>query len=62
PLPAIRMKLGLKRAAIGDEVVVLTDHSCTVPTLVDQAAKLGYRSTVSEVAAGLWQVTVRRDH
>ncbi len=62
PIPNLKARRQLHAAAAGDVIVVETDHSCAALSLEKEMKRLGHRVTVTEVAAGVWQVAVRKGH
>ncbi|MDI6812355.1 MAG: sulfurtransferase TusA family protein [Desulfitobacteriaceae bacterium] len=62
PIPIIKSQRKLKVMAIGDSLVLETEHSCTARGLVVWAQKEGYPISESEVAAGIWRLTIAKTH
>jgi len=58
PVPNLKVQAALKEMRPGDKVVLLTDHSCTVPTLKGEMAKRRLKVKVEEVDYGIWQITI----
>lgn len=58
PVPVIRARLALKRASLGDVILVETDHSCAMKSVPEVLCSLGYNPEVYEVAPGVWRIRV----
>lgn len=62
PIPVIKSQRKLKVMAIGDVLVLETEHSCTARGLAVWAQKEGYSISENEVAAGIWRLTITKTH
>lgn len=62
PIPIIKSQRKLKGMAIGDVLILETEHSCTARGLVVWAQKKGYSISENEVAAGIWRLTITKAH
>ena len=60
PIPNMMVREKLKEAAMGDTIVLETDHYCAKLTVASEMEKLGHKVSVTQVAAGVWQIAVRK--
>ena len=60
PAPLIKAEARLRAMAPGDQLIMESDHSCTVRLLREHLRKLPCRFQVAEVAEGIWQFVIER--
>lgn len=60
PVPNMMIREKLAELALGEVVVLETDHYCAKLTVAAEMKKLGHRVTVTQVAPGIWQIIVRK--
>lgn len=61
PIPNLKVQDALSRAQAGDQIMLLTDHSCTVTTIKEEMRRRRLRPKVEEVENGIWQITITVD-
>lgn len=54
PVPMLKIESKLKTAMPGDEFLLITDHSCTLPNIMGKYSKIVTK--IEEVMLGVWQV------
>lgn len=60
PTPLNKAEAALRQMAVGDRLVMESDHSCTVRLMREHLRKLPCRFRVTEVADGIWQFEIER--
>ena len=60
PIPLIKAEKALKKAEVGDVVILETDHSCTLQFLPERLRKFKCRIVSKEVAFGIWQIEIEK--
>lgn len=58
PIPNLKVRDTFSRAKAGDAIVLLTDHSCAVTTVMDEMRRYRLRPKVEEIANGIWRLTI----
>jgi len=58
PVPNIMVREKLKEIAVGEVIVIETDHSCARQTIQSEMKKLGHRVMIRKVAKGVWQLAI----
>jgi TusA-related sulfurtransferase len=58
PIPNSKVQSKIKKLQPGDSIVLLTDHSCAVTTIVEEMKRRRLKSRVEEVDNGIWKVTI----
>ena len=58
PLPLIKLRELEPRLALGEGVMIVTDHSCTCESLLNYCRKKKYPVRVVEPVCGIWEVTI----
>lgn len=58
PLPIIKIKNELKKMQLGDELLLVTGHSCTIEHIKEIYSKTGMLKDIDEVLNGVWEVTI----
>lgn len=58
PVPVIKLQKDINSIKNGEEYMIVTDHSCTVPNIKDfcKAHKLNYK--VEEIINGVWEISI----
>ncbi len=58
PIPVIKLREVIDSIKNGEEYMIVTDHSCTVPNIKDfcKAHNLDYK--VEEVINGVWEIVI----
>ena len=56
PVPVIRAQEKIEELAVGDLLIVLIDHSCSLKNLPDWAREAGHNAMVKVVDPGDWEV------
>lgn len=62
PIPLIKAQKKLKTMALGDILVLETEHSCTSRGIVVWAQKNKYDIVETEVANGIWHLELTKTH
>lgn len=60
PAPLLKAEQKLREMALGDVLVMESDHACTARLLREYLRKLPCRFRMSEVSFGIWQFTIER--
>ncbi|MEW6724783.1 MAG: sulfurtransferase TusA family protein [Bacillota bacterium] len=60
PIPNMMLREKLKEVAVGDIVILETDHFCAKQILETEMRRMGHRVTAKQVMPGVWQVAVRK--
>lgn len=58
PIPIIKIENELKNMQLGDEFMLVTDHSCTIENIREIYSKRGMIENIDEVMNGVWEVTI----
>ncbi|TYP48401.1 sulfurtransferase TusA family protein [Thermosediminibacter litoriperuensis] len=58
PVPNLKVQSKIKQLRPGDQIVLLTDHSCAVTTIVDEMKRKRLKTKVEEVENGVWRVLI----
>lgn len=58
PIPIIKIENELKNMQLGDEFMLVTDHSCTIENIREIYTKRGMIENIDEVMNGVWEVTI----
>jgi len=62
PIPLLKAEKKMKTLAVGDTLVVLTDHSCAMKNVPDWARKQGYDVDLEETGDGEWEIYIIKNH
>lgn len=60
PIPLIKAEKALKKANVGDKVILETDHSCTLRFLPERLRKVKCKIASQEVAFGVWKIEIEK--
>lgn len=60
PVPLLKAAQKLKNMAIGDVVLVETDHSCALANITEWAEKGGLECWVEETGSGDWNIFIKK--
>ena len=60
PIPDLKARQAIAGLAIGDSLVVETDHRCAVTAIRNEMKRMGHRVKVLEVMSGVWQIEVTK--
>lgn len=58
PIPILKIQKALKTSKKGDEILLSTDHSCTVEEVLDLFKNKNHDIFVDEVMNGIWEITI----
>ena len=59
PVPIMRLQKLLNTARPGQEVMLVTDHSCVPPSVQGFCKKKGLAVQTDEVMNGVWEICIR---
>ncbi|AHF06631.1 sulfurtransferase TusA family protein [Desulfitobacterium metallireducens] len=62
PIPLIKAQKKLKTMAIGDMLIMETEHSCTSQGIVVWAKKNKYMIEETEIDNGIWHLELTKTH
>lgn len=60
PVPLIKAKRETDHLVPGDELIVVTDHSCTVESIEEYYALLDFDIISDEVINGVWEIHLKK--
>jgi TusA-related sulfurtransferase len=60
PVPLIKTENAVKPLAVGDVLVVYTDHSCAMKNIPEWARKQGYNTDMDEIGNGEWEIVIEK--
>ncbi|EOD00820.1 sulfurtransferase TusA family protein [Caldisalinibacter kiritimatiensis] len=60
PIPVIKAKKELHNMKSGESFMIVTDHSCTLESLVELLKKYDVEYNVDEVINGVWEITITK--
>lgn len=60
PVPLLKAAQKLKNMAIGDVVLVETDHSCAIANITEWAENQNLECWVEETGSGDWNVYIKK--
>lgn len=60
PIPLLKAMKKLKSMAIGDILILETDHSCSIKNVVEWAKKQGHAVDYIEVREGEWEIYIEK--
>ena len=58
PLPLMKLMQCREQLDRGESVMVVTDHSCTVESLVSYCQKQKLSASVDEPVTGVWEISI----
>ena len=58
PVPIIKINKALSSALAGDSILVKTDHSCVMQSILDHFGRKNYSVDIDEVINGVWEITI----
>ncbi|SES71280.1 TusA-related sulfurtransferase [Anaerobranca gottschalkii DSM 13577] len=62
PIPIIKAEKELKKLNKGEKLVLETDHSCSIQSVVKHfEGKYNYKCSYIEVEEGIWQITIEKN-
>ena len=60
PIPIMKLKLCDSLTRSGDQVRLVTDHSCVLESVSDYCLKRNLRMETEEPMNGIWEITVTK--
>jgi len=60
PVPILKLQAVLKKIKEGEDYLLVTDHSCSVPSVQDFCRKYRLTCQVEEVMNGVWEIRISR--
>lgn len=60
PIPLMKLKQCDSLTEKGDQVMLVTDHSCVLESITDYCAKKNLGINVDEPMNGIWEITVTK--
>ncbi|MEG0328187.1 MAG: sulfurtransferase TusA family protein [Erysipelothrix sp.] len=60
PIPILNLQKELESIHDGNEVTLITDHSCTLQSVNDFCAMHSLKYTVDEVITGVWEIIISK--
>lgn len=61
PVPIMKLQKELKTIINGEEVLLVTDHSCTCSTVEEFCREKRLSCIIDEVMNGVWEITIAAD-
>lgn len=58
PVPILLLKRAIPQIRRGEQVMIITDHSCVFQSLYDYCESNGLNCCTEEVMNGVWELTV----
>jgi len=58
PLPVLKIENKMKQIKAGDEIMIVTDHSCTLESIRQKFKEKVTR--IDEVMNGVWEVYIKK--
>ncbi len=58
PLPLLKALKACKLLSEGESFMLVTDHSCTVESIMERFQNTKYHMLVDEVMNGVWEITI----
>jgi TusA-related sulfurtransferase len=62
PIPLIKAERAFEKLAIGESLLICTDHSCVVESIHEYFDNRHHRIVIDEVINGVWEITIERTH
>jgi len=60
PVPVLKLEKKLRTMKPGEELMLVTDHSCTIESIKELFEERGMIRSVDEVMNGVWEVVIVR--
>lgn len=60
PVPLLKAQKKVKELKIGENFVLVTDHSCVVESIEEYFSIRNYNINIDEVINGVWEITIER--
>jgi TusA-related sulfurtransferase len=60
PIPLMKLKQCESLTRKGDQVRLVTDHSCVLESITDYCDKKGLQIYVAEPMNGIWEITIEK--
>lgn len=60
PIPILRLIQALKEMGIGEQLMLVVDHSCVQQSVEDYFKNTSHRIECNEVLNGVWEITVTK--
>ncbi|QUH24599.1 sulfurtransferase TusA family protein [Serpentinicella alkaliphila] len=60
PIPLIKALKKLENMAIGDVLIMETDHTCSIINVIDWAKKQGHDVDYAEISDGEWEIYIEK--
>lgn len=60
PVPMIKLKAALKKLDAGEQILLVTDHSCVVESISTHFKHTNIVCNIDEVLNGVWEITVHK--
>ena len=57
PVPILKIETQLKKTALGESFMIVTDHSCTLESIHDVFSPRNLLIHEEEVMNGVWEIT-----
>jgi tRNA 2-thiouridine synthesizing protein A len=59
PVPVIKAMKAYAGMSVGDEMIIVTDHSCVSQSIVEHFCRFRCKVTVDEALNGVWEIYIK---
>jgi tRNA 2-thiouridine synthesizing protein A len=60
PIPLLKAQKETAQMSVGDEVIIVTDHSCTVESIEEYYLNTSFKMEIDEVINGVWEIHITK--
>ena len=60
PIPILKLKQCEKMTKKGDQVKLITDHSCVLESITEYCNKKNFHLSILEPMNGIWEITIEK--
>lgn len=60
PVPLLKAKKETAQLQSGDEIIIVSDHSCTVESIEEYYHTQPFDMTTEEVICGVWEIHIKK--
>lgn len=62
PVPLLKAREAVKKLNPGEDLKLVTDHSCVVESIHDHFSRTDYVLDIDEVINGVWEIKIKKLH
>ncbi|WP_353892306.1 sulfurtransferase TusA family protein [Proteinivorax hydrogeniformans] len=60
PIPLLKAVKALKKMELGDVLIMLTDHNCSISNVIEWVEKQGHKMDYMEIGQGEWEIYIEK--